>query len=314
MSGSSRRLETVKAQDTARRGARASSTRGGRAPRRSAPDARASCPRASCATGRGGSGRTPSPSGSPARATSAASCSGPDGSRCDVPATSRTASSARSISVSSNRIGSMFQIRSHSTVMFSSAANRSAASRASSSRRASDVGVEVALVEQLLRRLDDRRDDARPADDAARRAHRAVPHLARDVADRERELGRAGERVAPRVHRRRAGVRRLAAPREPRPLDAEGAEHDSERQAQRLEHRPLLDVQLEIRRRIRQLRTRAPSAPSSVDAERPDGLRQRDPVAILQRRELVLVAPSTRRPPTSRTASGRSAHPPRRPS
>ena len=33
--------------------------------------------------------------GMPARATSAASCSGPDGSRCDVPATSRIASSAK---------------------------------------------------------------------------------------------------------------------------------------------------------------------------------------------------------------------------
>ena len=30
-------------------------------------------------------------------------------------------------------------------------------------------------------------------------------------------------------------------------LDAEGAEHDAERQVHRFEHRPLLDVQLEVR-------------------------------------------------------------------
>ena len=40
------------------------------------------------------------------------------------------------------------------------------------------------------------------------------PDLARDVADLERELRRAGERVAAHVHRRRAGVRGLAAPGE----------------------------------------------------------------------------------------------------
>ena len=41
-------------------------------------------------------GRRRSPSGSPARATSAASWSGPDGRRCDVPDTSRIDSSASS--------------------------------------------------------------------------------------------------------------------------------------------------------------------------------------------------------------------------
>jgi len=58
--------------------------------------------------------------GIPARETSAASWSGPLGRRCEVPATSRIDSSASSISSSSNRIGSMFQIRSHSTSMSSS--------------------------------------------------------------------------------------------------------------------------------------------------------------------------------------------------
>src|SRR5205823_10336587 len=73
------------------------------------------------------------------------------------------------------------------------------------------AGVEVALVEQLLRPLDDRGDDPWPADDAARRADPAPSHLDRDRPDSEREPGRAGERVAPLVHRRRPGVGGLPA-------------------------------------------------------------------------------------------------------
>src|SRR5207248_5155939 len=49
--------------------------------------------------------------GTPARDTSAASCRGPLGSRCELLATSRTASSASSINCSSKGIGSIFQIR-----------------------------------------------------------------------------------------------------------------------------------------------------------------------------------------------------------
>jgi hypothetical protein len=49
---------------------------------------------------------------------------------CDTPATSLIASSAKPISLSSKRIGSICQIRSHSTSMFSSAANRVAACQA----------------------------------------------------------------------------------------------------------------------------------------------------------------------------------------
>ncbi len=73
--------------------------------------------------------------GTPARETSAASCSGPDGSRCDAPATSRIASSQSPINVSSKRIGSMLQIRSQPTSMSSSSANcrESACARSSMS-------------------------------------------------------------------------------------------------------------------------------------------------------------------------------------
>ena len=163
-----------------------------------------------------------------------------------MPATSRIASSANPISVSSNRIGSIDQIFSQRDVdllLLGEAARELLRSR---EHRGELAGVEVPLVEQLLCRLDDGGDDPRPADDAARRAHGAVARLAGDVADRERELRGARERVAALVHRRRAGVGRLPRPRDAPALDAERAEHDAERQVERLEHRALLDVELEV--------------------------------------------------------------------
>ena len=75
--------------------------------------------------------------GMPARATSAASCSGPEGSRWDVPAVSRIAWSQSSMSCGSNGMGSMLQILDHSTVQPSSAAKRSLAARASANIEAS---------------------------------------------------------------------------------------------------------------------------------------------------------------------------------
>ena len=95
--------------------------------------------------------------------------------------------------------------------------------------------------------------------------HRAVADARGDLAQLERELGRTGERVAPLVHRRRAGVRGLAAPGDPVALDAERAEHRAERQVQRLEHRPLLDVELEVGGRVLELRARL-ERPVEVDA------------------------------------------------
>ena len=105
----------------------------------------------------------------------------------------------------------MLQIRSQSTSSFSSAAKRSPAACARCSMLGQARRVEMALVEELLRRLDDRRDDARPADDPAGGADGPAPDGGRDLADLQRELGGAGERVAALVHRRRAGVGRLAA-------------------------------------------------------------------------------------------------------
>ena len=197
--------------------------------------------------------------------------------------------------------------------MFSSAANRSASAFASCEHPRERSRVEMTLVEQLLGRLDHRGDDSRLRDDAARGADGAAADLARDVTDRQRELRRACERVAPLVHRRRAGVRRLAPPGDARALDAERPEHDPERQVHRLQHRALLDVELEIGGCAFELRPRIERA-VEVDAVLAQRVGQRDPIAVGERTQLVLVAHRAGGRATSRRASGRSALPPRRPS
>ena len=110
---------------------------------------------------------------------------------------SRHASSQRSISAGSKRIGSICQIRSQldlDVLLGREALARLPAPGARSSARL--VGVEVAQIEELLRRLDDGGDDARATDDAARRADGAVADPRGDLADLERELRRPGESVA----------------------------------------------------------------------------------------------------------------------
>ena len=75
--------------------------------------------------------------GTPARAASAASWRGPDGSRWARPHVSRIDASQSAMSSALKRMGSIRQIRSHETDTFPSSANRPAASRAARSIRAS---------------------------------------------------------------------------------------------------------------------------------------------------------------------------------
>ena len=72
----------------------------------------------------------------------------------------------------------------------------------------------------------------------------------RDLAALERGLRRGEKRVAPHRNRRRSGMRGLPGEPQHVTLDAERAEHDAGRLVHRLEHRPLLDVQLEIGARV----------------------------------------------------------------
>ena len=135
---------------------------------------------------------------------------------------------------------------------FSSAANRSRALLRAREHRGELAGVEVALVEQLLRRLDDRGDDAR----ACRRRRPTCTRRRRRSRARSSRISSASFAAPASASRRLSiGVEPACAawprPGDPVALDAEGAEHDAEREVQRLEHRPLLDVQLEVGGRAR---------------------------------------------------------------
>ena len=83
-------------------------------------------------------------------------------------------------------------------------------------------------------------------------------------------------------------MRSLAAPRDLMALDAEGSEHDAQRQVHRLEHRALLDVQLEVRRGVRELRAGLESA-VEIHAVLPQRIGQRDAVQVAPPAELVLI-------------------------
>ena len=227
--------------------------------------------------------------GTPARATSAASCSGPDGSRCDLPATSRD----RLVGQPDQRLVEEDRLdlpeplpRDLDPLLGREAVGGGLRGGEHAGER---VGVEVPLVEQLLGRLDDRGDDAGSADDVARGADRAAACRERDRTDLERELRGAGQRVPPLVHRRRAGMGGLAVPGDARSLDAEGAEHDPEREPERLEHRSLLDVELEVGTRICELRSRLERM-LELDAVRAQGVGECDAVTVDQLRERRLVA------------------------
>ena len=146
--------------------------------------------------------------GTPARETSAASCSGPLGRRCDVPATSRIASSAKLDQrlVEEDRLDLPDPLPARPRCPPRARSARSLA-RLLASIAASFAGVEVALVEQLLGGLDDRRDDAGLADDAAatctpRRRRRA--RRSRESRARASPRRRARRGACPSASSRRA--------------------------------------------------------------------------------------------------------------
>ena len=71
-----------------------------------------------------------------------------------------------------------------------------------------------------------------------------------DLATGERRFGGSKERVAAHRDWRRSRVRGLADEPQHVALDAVGADHRTGRSSHRLEHGPLLDVELEIRARV----------------------------------------------------------------
>ena len=185
-----------------------------------------------------------------------------------------------------------------------------AASRISREHLRERAGVEVALVDEQRRPARNGGDDAGLAARVADRADAAVTTC--DLAELEREARRGQERVAAPVDRRRARVGGLPVEDETVPLHPDGAEHRADREALGLEHRPLLDVQLEVgalraraatppraRGRARH-RARAPRPRGAGRRSRPDPAPRRDRASPPQ--------------PSCRTGCDRSGHPPRPPS
>ena len=297
----------------ARPSSRSSSRRAGRARRRRARGARASCPRASCARGRAGSGRRASPSGRPrarppprrgaAPRGGGATFRRPRGSpRRRTRSASRRRGSARSTRSAPTRRRCSPPWR---TPRDSSCARESIAASFPASRwRWSSSCSAVSTTEVTI----PGRQTTPPE------VHTAPSPVSRATS----RIARASFAAPASASRRLSiGVEPACAAwpvqRDPVALDAEGAEHDAERQVERLEHGALLDVELEVGGRARELRVGV-ERPVEVDPVRADRVGQRDAVAVGRACAARPGRPSSRRRPTSRRASGRSARPPRRPS
>ena len=96
-------------------------------------------------------------------------------------------------------------------------------------------------------------------------------------------------------------------------LDTERSEDDTERHLHRLEHRPLLDVELEVGGRGRELGPGLEGA-VEVDAVLRQSLRQRNAVGVPPLPKLGLVCHRARGGTRAEEASARSVRPPRPPS
>ena len=178
------------------------------------------------------------------RAISAASCSGPLGSWRSLPATSRQAAGGRrhELVVERDRIDAPEVLELDRAALRLGGA---LGGRAHLGEHLGELaGSEVALIDEQRRAARNRGDDTRLAARVAHRADAVVP--ARDLAQLEREARGREERVAPLVDRRRPGVRGLPVEDDAVTLDADGAEHRADGETLALEHRALLDVQLEV--------------------------------------------------------------------
>src|SRR5438105_666204 len=115
---------------------------------------------------------------------------------------------------------------------------------------------------------------------------------ARYLATLERKRCGGEERIASHRNRRRSGVRGLADEAHHVALEAERSEHDAGRLAHRLEHRPLLDVHLEVCPRVdaRELPARVEHRVEmhAVIAQR---VLEPDPLRVLERTYLVDLEP-----------------------
>ena len=182
--------------------------------------------------------------GTPVRATSAASCRGPDGQPAvgagDL--ADRRAGDVDQALVERDRLDPPDLLDLHRAALLGG--EPLGGREELGLHRRQRGGVEVALVDQYLGAARHGRDDARRAGGGADRADAVVAQ--RDLAQLERGSRGREKRVAPLADGRRAGVRGLAGEVRPEALDADGAEHRADGEALGLEHRALLDVQLQV--------------------------------------------------------------------
>ncbi len=220
--------------------------------------------------------------GMPARETSAASWSGPLGRRCDVPGdlADRLVGELDQLLVEQDRLDlpdplpldlDVLLVR-RSACEAASALLSISASCAASRCRWSSRHSAVSTTEVTMPGFVTTPPIVQTAPPPMRR---------RDLADLELQLRGAGERVAALVHRRRARVRRLAAPRDAMALDAERAEHDAERQV----HRSRAPAPARCAARGRRPRSRAARAPRARGRGRLRAPRSR-PAARCRRRRV----------------------------
>ena len=183
----------------------------------------------------------------------------------------------------------MLQILSQPTSMFSSAANRSLAScacrsisaRLAASRwRWSSSCSAVSTTEVTIPGRQTTPPDVQTA-----------PLPTRAAMSRISSASFAAPASASRrsIHRRRAGVGGLPRPGDSPALDPVRPEHGPEGDPHGLEHRALLDVELEVRRRRGELRVRVERV-IEVDAACCERIGERDAVAVGEAAQLLLVA------------------------
>ena len=224
--------------------------------------------------------------GTPVRATSAASCSGPEGRRWTAAPVSVMASSQRASSSGWKGTGAMFQMRSHSTVQPPAWAKRSLALPRFPEHVGEGRGVEVALVEREAAFRDDAGDDAGLGRAGADRADATV--AVRDAVNLGSHL-RGGEKgVAAAVHRRAAGVRGLAVEGHGVPLDAERAEHGAERAVEVQQDGALLDVEFQVGGGVDEFAVGILDG-CQVDPVLAQGVGQADAVAVAEQAGLVQI-------------------------
>ena len=148
------------------------------------------------------------------------------------------------------------------------------------------LAVRVALIDRQLHGLgDDGRHSGRGHQPPGRELG---VRLARRVAQLEQQPRRGAQRLPALLHRRRAGVGRLAVEADHVALDADRPVDHRQRQAEVLEHGPLLDVELDVAEDAVQARAGLahPVQPHAVGGQH---LREGVALAVGQRARLVEV-------------------------